>query len=61
MYDATGRQGICTGKLLLVWGVYGYAMASLAAMVRAAGGSDLESWGLALGAGFALAFLLGEV
>jgi hypothetical protein len=61
MYDATRRQGICTGKLALVWGVYGYAMASLAAFVRACGGSDLEGWGLALAAGFALAFLLGEV
>jgi hypothetical protein len=61
MYDASRRQGICTVKVLFVWTVYGYAMASLATMVRAAGGSDLESWGLALGVGFALAFLLGEI
>ncbi|HEY4434341.1 MAG TPA: hypothetical protein VGM99_08040 [Candidatus Cybelea sp.] len=61
MYDASPRPGICTGKLILVWGVYGCAMASLAAAVRAAGGSDLVAWGLALGAGFALAVLLGEV
>lgn len=61
MYDAAARQGICTGKLTFVWGVYGYAMASLAAMVQAAGGSGLVTWGLALGAGVALAFLLGEL
>ncbi|HEY2554331.1 MAG TPA: hypothetical protein VGI15_03695 [Candidatus Cybelea sp.] len=60
MYDASPRPGICTGKLILIWGVYGCAMASLTAAVRAAGGSDLAAWGLALGAGFALAFLLGE-
>ncbi|HEY1882570.1 MAG TPA: hypothetical protein VGG51_05960 [Candidatus Cybelea sp.] len=61
MYDASRRSGICAGKLILFWGIYGCAMASLAASVRAAGGSDLVAWGLALGAGFALAFLLGEI
>jgi hypothetical protein len=61
MHDTSARQGICTGKLLFAWGVYGYAMASLAAGVRAAGGSELVSWGLAIGAGVALAFVLGEI
>ncbi|HEY6486650.1 MAG TPA: hypothetical protein VIX83_09735 [Candidatus Cybelea sp.] len=61
MYDASRRPAICTGKLILIWGIYGCAMASLAAAVRAAGGSDLLAWSLALAVGFALAFLLGEV
>ena len=33
--QAIGRQTICVGKLIFLWSVYGYAMASLTAAVRA--------------------------
>ncbi|HEX4013759.1 MAG TPA: hypothetical protein VHX17_07725 [Candidatus Cybelea sp.] len=60
IYEAIERQPVCTGKLLFIWSVYGWAMASLSATVHAEGGNDLTSWGLALVVGLGLAFVLGR-
>jgi hypothetical protein len=52
IYDASG--GPCVGRLLLVWGLFGYAMVLLWQVARGNPLAEIAAWAVGLAAAFGL-------
>jgi hypothetical protein len=52
----TPARRLCVGKLVLLWGCYGYAMLLLWQIAAGRPWAQAAAWALALVAGLALAF-----
>jgi hypothetical protein len=51
----TSRPGLCSGKLFLLWGCYGYAMLLLSRLAGAQPWIEAAVWTFGIVAGLALA------